>query len=92
GPIMVMLREHGELWNLLVTIESAIAEDQPAPKIAGSWQQLETTLTEHNFKEERILYPAGDEALTDDESGQVRSELAEGVLPQGWVCQMAAGS
>lgn len=40
--------------------------------------------------EEPIIYPYMDTALTDDEQHQVRDLLADGTLPDGWVCREAS--
>jgi iron-sulfur cluster repair protein YtfE (RIC family) len=89
GPILVMLREHGEIWDLLDQLERGLGAGAPASDLAGTWQRLERVLAEHNAKEERILYPAGDQALTEAVAAEVLAALASGSTPPGWICEMA---
>lgn len=90
GPIMVMHREHGEIWDLLDAIDTAIAGAQTPGQVYEVWQHLEHVLREHNLKEERILYPAGDDILDAEQSDDVLSTLADADLPDGWRCEMAS--
>jgi site-specific DNA-cytosine methylase len=43
----------------------------------------------HNPKEERILYPQADQALTPAAAARLQTFLASGELPDGWVCERA---
>lgn len=88
APVLVMLREHGELWDLLDAIEAALERDDLAA-VQAAWPQLTQVLAAHNMKEERILYPAGDKTLPPEVIERVRTELAEGATPEGWSCEMA---
>src|SRR5690606_6189552 len=89
APILVMLREHGQIWDLLDALESGLAEGAPTGVVAETWAELEQVLAEHNLKEERILYPAGDQVLPAEVAEEVLTGLASGITPQGWVCEMA---
>lgn len=89
GPILVMLREHGQIWDLLDAVESGLREGAPAGELADTWHRLEQVLAEHNLKEERILYPAGDQELSDEAAEKVLVTLSSAVTPTGWVCEMA---
>lgn len=88
APVLVMLREHGEMWDLLDTIADALAAGD-TDTARASWPTLAETIEQHNAKEERILYPAGDNALADDVAAEVISTLTTGTAPDGWVCEMA---
>lgn len=88
GPIMVMLLEHGKLWDLLDAMEAGVAAGEP---VAEYWAELEPLLEAHNMKEERILYSSGDELLDASTADAVRRAMSE-PMPQGWVCSMAGRS
>lgn len=91
GPILVMLREHGEIWDLLDELETGVDTGVPAPDLTEAWQRLARLLGDHNAKEERIVYPAGDQALSDEGAQEVLAALS-GSTPPGWVCEMAGRS
>ena len=84
APIVVMLREHGELWQTMAAIESA--DDSVAP---GRCKWLLAQLDKHNSKEEPILYPHADEVLGAPASEELKTFLARGRMPDGWVCARA---
>ena len=88
GPILVMLREHGEIWDLLDRLEAALDDGRDADA-AELWPQMASVLEAHNVKEERIVYPAGDQQLPADIAATIADELAAGVTPEGWACEMA---
>ncbi len=91
GPILVMLREHGEIWDLLDGVAAALdGGDVAAARTI--WPQLADVLERHNMKEERIVYPAGDEKLPPETAEKIADELRNGSLPAGWVCEMAGRS
>lgn len=91
GPILVMLREHGEIWDLLDQLEAAL-DDGRGADVTTLWPQLAGVLEEHNVKEERIVYPAGDAQLPADIAATIAEELSTGVTPEGWACEMAGRS
>ena len=88
APVLVMLREHGAIWDLLDTIAEALGGGE-VDAVRNSWPPLEQALSQHNMKEERILYPAGDQALPRDAAESVIGVLNSGSTPAGWVCEMA---
>jgi iron-sulfur cluster repair protein YtfE (RIC family) len=88
APIFVMLREHGELWRTMETIERELAEEPAA--VAGECKALLAQLDKHNAKEEPILYPHADSALGAPASDELRSFLRDGRLPAGWICAGAS--
>lgn len=89
-PLMVMRREHGELWrrmdDLAARIEADGAESADLEAACGELLQL---LDNHNSKEEPIIYPHLDGDLNVNEQARVREMLATDTLPEGWVCQDA---
>lgn len=92
GPIMVMLREHGELWDLLDRLEAQVAAAAPNAEIATTWGEAAALLEAHNMKEEQILYPSGDQIIDTDTAADVQDALVNKTTPDGWVCQMAGRS
>ena len=88
APIFVMLREHGELWRTMESIESASAGPVNAPPDAcrALLAQLET----HNAKEEAILYTHADGVLDAPAGGRLLEYLANARRPDGWACRRAA--
>lgn len=65
GPTVVMRHEHVEIRRAMEDISGALAR-RDADGVGGSIDALEDTLSDHNLKEERVLYPMTDEAVGDD--------------------------
>ncbi len=84
APILVMLREHAEIWPLLDELDRA-----PDGPESGLVRQLTTRLLHHNLKEERVLYPRADEILSATDADRLRAFLVSGNPPAGWVCLRA---
>jgi iron-sulfur cluster repair protein YtfE (RIC family) len=89
GPIMVMLREHGEIWDFLDALDAGVRDGLPAAELTTTWQGLEEIVAAHNMKEERIVYPSGDQMLSADDAAEVLSGLTAEQTPEGWVCEHA---
>lgn len=84
APVFVMLREHGQLWQLLDSLEQA-----PGGAGLTLCRQLTVLLLHHNLKEEKVLYPQADLLLTEPAAARLREFIAAGQLPQGWTCAKA---
>ena len=90
APILVMLREHAEIWPLLDELDRELAAGSgPAGSRSGLVRQLTTRLLHHNLKEERVLYPRADAILSASDADVLRVFLGSGDLPAGWVCLRA---
>ena len=89
APVFVMLREHGEIWRALDALEGDLSGGAATAAMAQVCQQLAGQLEAHNMKEEAILYPRTDDALTASEGGEVGEFLETGLMPEGWVCSGA---
>lgn len=87
-PIMVMIREHGELWRTMDKIDDLMA-DVSDPTILELCRELLSLLDRHNSKEEPIIYAQADAKLTADESSRLSDFLRSGSTPDGWVCSAA---
>lgn len=89
-PVLVMLREHGELWGTLETIDrllDAASPDLDALREAGG--RLGEQLDAHNQKEEAIIYRAAVEQLDPQTQESVAMALADETMPARWRCQLA---
>lgn len=62
GPTAVMRDEHREILQILERIEEAIGEK--GSQVDSLRRGLHTVLGNHNLKEENIVYPGTDQALT----------------------------
>ncbi len=90
APVLVMLREHGLIWDTLEQIDRILASETPeAGALRRECERMPQQLEAHNMKEERILYPAADQALDADALASVHAALDE-EMPPGWRCEMAS--
>lgn len=64
GPTQVMRLEHEQMRNALEGMAAAVA-GHDARAYLGLSESLLMLMRQHNLKEERILYPMADQALTD---------------------------
>lgn len=88
-PIFVMLREHGELWRAMDAIDALLDDEvEPAPTLEAC-RELLAQLDRHNSKEEPVIYPLVDAALTGEARADLDAFLRTGRTPEGWVCQQA---
>lgn len=88
-PIMVMEREHGELWQLMDTVQAAHDGGAKPAELVPTCQELLALLDRHNSKEEPIIYPQADVALDEQANSQLQEFIASGTMPPGWVCNRA---
>ena len=91
-PVLVMLREHGEIWRTLQALElevwsgTAAGSAQDRSVVA---RELLARLGSHNAKEEPIIYPQGDAVLSDRAKAELHEFIDNGRVPPGWVCAQA---
>lgn len=89
-PLMVMRREHGELWRQMDGLADQLQDPGTAATgLDSACRDLLSLLERHNMKEEPVIYSHLDAELDDDEQLRVRELLQTGALPAGWVCQDA---
>jgi len=88
-PIFVMLREHGELWTTMDTLEGQLAQDPAGDAATATCQMLTVQLQTHNDKEEPIIYPQVDSTLEPQAREQLSAFLESGAMPEGWVAERA---
>ena len=89
APVFVMLREHGEMWRTLDALSLEVRAEPAGPAVKELMRELEVRLQHHNMKEERILYPQGEDALGEADAQQLRGFLVDGTMPHDWVCERA---
>lgn len=89
-PLMVMRRQHGELWRRMDALEKSVqSASSDAQTLSQDCQELLSLLDNHNSKEEPIIYPHMDQSLTEEDQQKVSALLTGGALPEKWVCQDA---
>lgn len=88
-PIMVMLREHGEIWRNLDQIEENLEKDRSEDTIKESCRELLSRLEQHNSKEEPIFYENADETLSAAQTSVLKDLLDDSEMPEGWDCAKA---
>lgn len=89
GPILVMLREHAELWATLETLDAELATGADSAAVREGCGVLLSQLASHNTKEEPIVYPQVDAVLSASSSAELREFLDSGLIPGGWICTQA---
>ena len=78
GPTVVMRAEHRQIGAVLEAIHKKVQEQDPESD--AEEEQLLSLLGAHNMKEERILYPAIDQAVSDADRESVYRRIKE--LPE----------
>ncbi|QIX27138.1 hemerythrin domain-containing protein [Nocardioides sp. JQ2195] len=89
-PVMVMLREHGELWSVMDALAVAVSAEEPdLEQLRELCGDLLARLDAHNSKEEPIIYPHAESDLPEDAAAELADFIDNGTLPGGWVCEGA---
>ncbi|WP_284255568.1 hemerythrin domain-containing protein [Pseudolysinimonas kribbensis] len=91
-PVMVMIREHGALWQLMDALTELLDENDPADvddELLSTCRALLDQLDQHNSKEEPIIYPHADADLDEQAAAHLVDFLESGRTPAGWVCEAA---
>jgi hypothetical protein len=90
APIFVMLRDHGEIWDTLAAIDDELARDPSGATVPdAACHTLLAQLEHHNAKEEPIIYPQADAALSPAALAGLEAFVEAGRMPDGWVCARA---
>lgn len=85
----VLEREHGEIWSILEGLEASLSRGAPLGDLAKRCATLLALLSNHNAKEEPIVYPEVDAVLDDGQAAGLLAFLATGTRPDGWTCSRA---
>jgi iron-sulfur cluster repair protein YtfE (RIC family) len=86
-PVFVMVREHGQMWQILDALDGELRDGALRASAADLLRDLQEQLEAHNVKEEQILYPQTEQALTVEAKAELRELLEAGRTPEGWVCE-----
>ena len=86
GPVVLMLREHAQIWGTLDALELELRSGGGGTELALC-RRLTVQLVHHNVNEEKLLYPQVDQVLGAPATAQLQAFLGSGELPEGWVCQ-----
>ena len=73
GPIGMMLAEHAAKREYLVKMREALEENNE-DKLKENTQAMISLLREHIYKENNILYPCAEDALTKEELASLASQ------------------
>lgn len=87
-PILVMLREHGELWRVMDELDSLVETGDP-DRLRSVCAELLGLLEAHNSKEEPIVYPHTATDLSAEATAELGRFLETGRTPEGWTCRDA---
>lgn len=88
-PLFVMLREHGELWDAMASLDELLATEADPGVVRDACRDLLSRLDDHNSKEEPVIYPQADAKLSADATTRLHEFLSAGRMPQGWRCEKA---
>jgi iron-sulfur cluster repair protein YtfE (RIC family) len=87
-PILVMNKEHGEIWRLMDAVEDRLRSPaMDADALRSLCRELMARLDQHNAKEEPIVYPHTAIDLTTAEAAGVAEFLDAGRMPADWICE-----
>ncbi|MEO7124888.1 MAG: hemerythrin domain-containing protein [Nakamurella sp.] len=87
AAILVMLREHGEMWQLMDELEPLVVAGGTDAAVAGLCEKFVAVISAHNLKEEATVYSKADEVLSAPATDELRAFMASGSMPDGWVCE-----
>lgn len=90
-PILVMLREHGQLWRAMDELVDFLKDPVDQERAVSTCRSVLSQLEQHNLKEEPIVYPRAAIDLSAEASAELMRFLHSGHTPDGWICQQAAG-
>lgn len=88
-PVFVILREHGEIWDAMTSLDGQLAADADAQTMDEACRDLLSRLEAHNSKEAPIIHPRADAELSDEATNRLRVFLDAGAMPKGWQCERA---
>lgn len=90
GPVMVMLRQHGVIWDHVDELEALHADGDLDPELALTvYSALRQEMDRHNATEDSVLYAVMDDMLGRDLAHVVLDGLAT-EMPPAWRCAMAS--
>lgn len=78
GPTAVMRHEHREIGQALENLHKKVQRNDPKSDLEE--RALIAILSEHNTKEENILYPTIDQMISDEENAHILKHMRD--LPE----------
>lgn len=88
-PIMVMIREHGDMWRLMDDLTAEVTGAGDPDRLKTRIGELTELLERHNSKEEPVIYPHADADMPPQAATKLAKFIESGTTPDGWVCQQA---
>lgn len=86
-PILVMIREHGEIWQAMDQVTELLDSDASKDAVIEGCHALLQVQEVHNAKEEPIIYSQADVKLSFDVAARLQAYIESSTLPEGWICQ-----
>lgn len=83
--VLVMRREHAEMWPLILSVEAACAAGTSVDNTREDVRALLKLLAAHNPKEEQTVYAAADRYDLAHPDASLASAIAAAHMPEGWV-------
>lgn len=87
AAILVMLKEHGEMWQIMDELAPLVAAGGTDPAVPGLCEKFVALVAKHNEKEEATIYAKADATLSAPATAELRAFMASGAMPDGWVCE-----
>ncbi len=81
-----MLREHAAIWHSVNLLMGQLCGPGRPEVDITLCETLTRQLTEHNLKEELVLYPQADVVLSSRQAERLRGWAESRLLPEGWTC------
>lgn len=88
-PMMSMLREHGQIWQRLESLDGELGQETGPAAVARSCHLLLVQLQHHDRTEERVVYAEIGRSLPPQVVARAAGFLESGVMPEAWVCLKA---
>lgn len=88
-PLLVMKREHGLMWPLLLKLIDGCENGTPAEELQGTAKALLQLLQMHNTKEEEVIYAAADRHASERGDNALMQAIGNADTPQEWYCAAA---
>lgn len=89
AAILVMLREHGEMWRIMDELEPMVRAGGTDPSVPELCEKFVALIAAHNEKEEATIYAKADDQLNGPATAELREFMESGTMPDGWVCEHA---
>ncbi|MGH7120357.1 MAG: hemerythrin domain-containing protein [Acetobacteraceae bacterium] len=82
--ILVMRREHAQMWPLILRVEAACTAGVPVDNTQDDLRKLLQLLAAHNPKEEQTVYAAADRYDLAHPNAPLATAIAAARMPEDW--------